>query len=260
MQRFPGRPAHTLRGGGSQQIKRRQRPGAITQIKRGLLRWPTRGFGSFALTNGRGFTRRCRFRADRHGLSRCIGGAQHWPQRNFRFLAAKQPPGAGLEARGQAGEDTGLFWLRFLMRAQPFGAMPRRFQGGLAGPQSRTPRAAPFAKGQAAADKASADRAEHNASFRQQRAIGAEAARKPGNHPIRQKRANRPASTSQAWCLSGQGGKAQRRRAKRQGKGQAQQPKGNEAKPALGCQPKGPGEQRQHRQRCRITKALQQNI
>ena len=261
MERFLGRPAHTLRGGGGQQIKRRQRPGAITKIKCRLLRWAARGFGWFAWAHWWGFAP-CigRLRADRHGLGRRIGGAQHGAQGDFRFLAAEQAASAGFEARDKAGEKAGLLRFRFLSRAQPFRAGARCIQSDLAGAKRRAASAAPFAEGQAAADEASADGTEHQPGFGQQRAIGAETGRKPGNHAIGQKRPHCAARACQAWRLRRQGGQAQRRSAQGQGKGKADKPEGDEAKAALGYQPKGPGEQRQHGQGRRITRALQQDI
>ena len=206
LQRFLGRPAHTLRGGGGQQIKRRQRPGAITKIKCRLLRRAARGFGWFARAHWWGFAP-CigRLRADRHGLGRRIGGAQHGAQGDFGFLAAEQAASAGFEARTKPGEKAGLLRFRFLSRAQLFCPRPRRIQGGLAGAKRRAASAAPFAEGQAAADKAGAHGTEDQPGLGQQGAIGAKAAGKPGNHAIGQKRPNCAAGAGQARCLRRQG-------------------------------------------------------
>ena len=167
-----------------------------------MLRRPTRGFGWFAWTHWWGFAPSLgRLGADRHGLGRRIGGAQHGAQGDFGFLAAEQAAGAGFEARGKAGEKAGLLRFRFLRRAQLFCPRPRRIQGGLAGAKRRAASAAPFAEGQAAADKAGAHGTEDQPGLGQQRAIGAEIAGKPGNYGISQKRPNCAARTGKAWCL-----------------------------------------------------------
>ena len=226
-----------------------------------MLRRPTRGFGWFTRAHRWGFSPGIgRLGADRHGLGGCVSGAQHGAQGDFRFLAAEQAASAGFEARGNAGEKAGLLRFRFLSRAQFFCAGARRIQGGLAGAKRRAAGAAPFTEGQAAADEAGAHGTEDQPGLGQQRAIGAETARKPGNYAIGQKRPHGTAGACQARCLRRQGGQAQRRRAQGQGNGKADQPEGEEAKAALGYQPKGPGEQRQHGQGRRITRALQQDI
>ena len=202
MQGFFGRPAHTLRWGRGQQVKRRQRPGAISKIKRWLLRWPTRGLGRFAWAYWWGFAPGLGwFGADRHGLGRCIGSAQHGAQGDFGFLAAEHVAGAGFEARGKAGEKMGLFGLSFLGRAQLFRAGTGRIQSGLARANGCTASAAPFAEGQAAANEAGTHGAEDQAGLAQQCAIGAKAARKPGNHAIGQKRPHGTARAGKAGCF-----------------------------------------------------------